>query len=421
MITTAFVFFVSNPTMSYMPLNDEKINEMLHRLIEDIVPSKNEFFKLLKTKKLTIYHGVDPTSPHLHLGHSTNYLLMRVFHQMGHRIIVVVGDFTARIGDPSGRTTERVPLAKEEVRENYKTYKEQAAKILTGDSKNNPIEVKYNSEWLSDLQFEEIVKLASHFTVQQMIARDMFQKRLKEGNPIGVHEFLYPLMQGYDSVVVEADAEIGGSDQLFNMMAGRDLVRDYLNKEKFVITTKLLINPKTKIKLMSKSEGNYIALNDLPKDMYGKVMALPDEVVRDCFNLCTELSNNKIKETMKLSEKDRKVKLAYEIVRMYYGEDLAKKNEEEFNKVFSKKEMPSDLRVVNVPIKRINIIELMTKTGLSSSRGEARRLVEQGGVNKSQDGGKTWEKISGWKNEVDISDNTILRVGKRRFMRITSN
>ena len=399
-----------------MPLNDEKINHFLQRWVEDILPSKEEFFKVIQGKKITIYHGVDPTSPHLHLGHSTNYLLMRVLQRMGHKVVLVIGDFTARIGDPSGRTKERIPLTEDEVKQNYETYRSQCAKILDFDSKDNPVEVRYNSEWLGKLKFEDIIKIASHFTVQQMTVRDMFQKRLKDGNPIGLHEFLYPLMQGYDSVALETDAEIGGNDQLFNMMAGRDLVKDYLNKEKFVITTKLIINPKTGNKLMSKSEGNYVALNDPAPDMYGKVMALPDAVVKDCLNLCTEVSDEEIVQIMKFNERDAKARLAFEIVKMYHGENEAKNAEDEFVRTFSEKKIPSEIDEFKFKGK-ISILDLLVRSGLASSKSEARRLLEQGGVQISKDSEK-WDKITDSKEELDITGETMIKVGKRRFLKI---
>ena len=205
------------------------INELLTRGIKEVIPSKKSLEKaLLEGKRLTVYHGVDPTAPNLHLGHSTNYIFLRKLQKLGHKIVLLIGDFTARIGDPSGRTTGRVPLTPEQISENCKTYKEQAAKILDFESRENPVSVEYNSKWLRNQTLESVLDIASHFTVQQMITREMFQKRIKTESPIGLNEFLYPLMQGYDSVALKADIEVGGNDQLFNMLIGRDLAKAYL-------------------------------------------------------------------------------------------------------------------------------------------------------------------------------------------------
>src|SRR6266403_2544048 len=232
----------------------EKIEEVLTRSIDTVYPSKEVVLKALSSgKPLRIYMGIDPTATYVHLGHSTNYIILKRFHELGHKIIVLIGDFTAMIGDPSDKSAARKKLTKEDVENNLKTFKEQIGKILDFSNKENPIEFRFNSEWLAKLTFEDSVALASHFTVQQMIERDTFEKRLKDQKPLYVHEFFYPLMQGYDSVALEADIEIGGTDQTFNMLAGRTLVKTYKQREKFVISTTLLENPVTGEKLMSKS------------------------------------------------------------------------------------------------------------------------------------------------------------------------
>src|SRR4030042_2490670 len=261
----------------------------LKRWVDKIYPSEKEFLKALETRKLTIYHGVDPTAPDLHLGHSTNYLLLRKFQDLGHKIIILIGDFTAQIGDPTGRISGRKTLTKKQVLKNAETYKAQISKILDFKSKTNPAQLKFNSQWYEKIKFTDLMKLMANFTHGQMIKRNMFQQRLKNGQEINFIEFIYPMLQGYDSVAMNIDAEVGGTDQTFNMMAGRDLLKTYENKEKFVITTKLLENPKTGKKLMSKSEGGYVALNDPPNEMFGKIMALPDEATMPCFELCTEI------------------------------------------------------------------------------------------------------------------------------------
>lgn len=401
---------------SIMPPKKEQINdfrEALERWAEETIPSKESLEKaVFGPSKLTIYHGVDPTAPHLHLGHSTNYLFLKKFQELGHKVVLLIGDFTARIGDPSGRTKERVPLTASAIEENLKTYKEQAGKILDFSSKSNPVKLPRNSKWLGKLKMEELIGVASNFTVQQMLARDMFQKRMREEGPIGLHEFLYPLMQGYDSVALKTDIEVGGSDQLFNMLAGRELVWRYLKKNKFVITTKLLINPKTGNKLMSKSEGEYIALDDPQNVMYGKVMALPDEVIMECFRLCTEVALEDVEKFKKLPPRDLKARLAREIVKMYHSESAAKEAEAEFQKVFVFDKAPSNTPFVQMVGGATSTAQVLIDAGMASSKSEATRLVEQGGVH-IQAPGKEWERAG---VAIDIKDNMVIRVGRRKFV-----
>lgn len=383
--------------------------EFLSRWVEKIYPSKEAFIEALQSKKrLVIYHGVDPTAPHLHLGHSTNLFLLKKLQQMGHKIILLVGDFTAQIGDPTGKDITRRPLAEEQIRENCKTYRQQAAKILDFNSKDNPAELRFNSQWLDKLTSREIVKLASNFTHGQMIKRSMFQKRLKEKKEIHLHEFLYPLFQGYDSVAMDVDGEVGGEDQTFNMLVGRDLMKIYKNKEKLVLTTYLLVNPKTGRKLMSKTES-FIAL-DLPaNEMYGSIMALPDEVVTDCFKLCTEVDLDKVKN---LGPREAKAKLAEAIVSVYYGEKTASLAEKEFDKVFKEKGLPSKIPTILIKERNLGILDLLVKTKLVFSKSEAKRLVEQGGVEIDK-------KIKkDWRERVEIKRGQIIRAGKRRFIKI---
>jgi len=396
----------------------DKIKEALTRYVEKIYPSKGALEKVLRSgKKLTFYHGVDPTGPDLHLGHSTNLLLMHRLQNTGHKIIFLVGSFTARIGDPSDKDATRKPLAKKEIKKNLKTYKEQASRLISF-KKPNPALVKFNSEWLDKLSLEEMFRLAANFTVQQIIERDRFQQRIKAQKPIALHEFLYPLMQGYDSVAMNVDGEIGGTDQTFNMLAGRLLVRKYLGKEKFVITTPLLVNPKTGKKLMSKSEGGYVALNDLPNDMYGKIMALPDETIIPCFELCTEISLQLIKEhkkalqSNKVNPMDLKKKLAFEIVKMYHGVKPAKNAEKEFERVFQKRKSPTKLQSFKASKKAYNIVDLLIEAKLVKSRSEAKRLTEQGGVDI--DG----KPITNYQSPITIKNGMTIRAGKHKFVKI---
>ncbi len=397
-----------------------KIKEILrYRGIEKIYPSKETLKELLESKKrLAIYHGVDPTAPHLHLGHSTNYFLLRDFQKLGHRVVLLIGDFTARIGDPTGRLTARKALTEEEVRDNSKTYQKQVGKFLNFNSSKNPAELRFNSQWLERLTLKEINKLASNFTYQQIIKRNMFKQRLKRKEEIYLHEFLYPLLQGYDSVALNADIEVGGNDQTFNMLVGRDLMKVYKNKEKFVITTKLLVNPKTGKKLMSKSEGSFIALDDSPKEMYGKIMALPDEVIITCFELCTEISLREIDsikkglKSKKLNPRDAKARLAREIVTIYCGAKKAQEAEKEFERIFKTGKKPSKIRNHELRITSCNILDLLVKLRMVPSKAEARRLIQQKGV-------KIDDKIvEDWKKVIKIKDGIVVQVGKRRFIKI---
>jgi len=391
-----------------MPSKDAQIKELLTRGVEETIPSYDALEKKLKEdKKITVYLGIDPTSPQLHLGHSVNLFKLKQFQDLGHKVTVLVGDFTARIGDPSGKTTQRKPLTKKEITNNLKTYKEQISRILN----LRKTTFAQNSKWLDKLRFEEILGIASRFTVQQMLARDMFQNRLKEGNPINLSEFLYPIMQGYDSVALKTDAEIGGSDQLFNMLVGRDLVKGYLDKEKFVITSKLLINPATGAK-MSKTEGNLVALNDAPGEMYAKIMAFPDELIKDCFELCTDIPMDEVGGIMKLPPRDAKARLAKEITTIYHGAEKAQDAEKEFDRMFRQHEAPLEIPEVKLKNKKINLVDLLVELNLVSSKSEARRVIDQKGV--KIDGITKTDK----EKEVVLKDGMVVQVGKRRFVRI---
>ncbi len=395
-----------------------QIEELLTRSIDSIYPTKKSFKDILISgKKLTIYVGIDATADYVHLGHSTNYLLLERLHQLGHKIIVLVGDFTAMIGDPTDKTSARVRLTKKEVLNNLKTFKTQIGKILNFNDKKNPIQFKFNSQWLSKLSFEELAELAANFTVQQMLERDMFEKRIKENKPLYVHEFFYPLMQGYDSVALKVDVEIGGTDQTFNMLAGRTLAKRYLNKEKFVITTTLLTNPVTGEKMMSKSLGTGIGLNESPENMFGKVMTLPDEGMIQVFIDCTRLSIDEIESKQKLLTKGEnprtiKMQLAHEIVKMYHGENLADLAQEKFVKQFSNKELPEEIKEVSIKPGDYITVDLLVKFGFAGSKGEARRLLQQNGVKINQ---KTFNEAS---IKIEKKNNLILQVGKRNFIKI---
>lgn len=406
--------------MAKVNIDLDKIKEVLDdSKIERIYPSKSALEKVLKSeKRLTIYHGIDPTGPQLHLGHSTNYFILRNFQNLGHRVILLIGDFTAMIGDPSDKTATRKSLTREQVLKNAKGYKKQLGKILDFNFKKNPIEIKFNSSWLDKLTFKDLTKLSANFTVFQLLKRDMFQQRIKKGKTIGLHEFLYPIMQGYDSVAMNVDMEIGGNDQMFNMLIGRELMEKVKNKEKFVITTKLLIAPGTDKKIMNKSEGRYIALEDSAKEMYGKTMALPDEVILTCLELCTEASQKEIQEikkglsSKKINPRDAKALLAREIVTIYHSKSAALEAEREFNRVFKEKKTPSQVESYKLGVKNLNILDLLIKTKLAPSKSEAKRLISQGAVKLDN------RVIKDWQKKITPLSGAILRVGKKKFIKL---
>ena len=399
---------------------EQKIKEALSKHIDSIYPSKEALENVLKSgKKLTIYWGIDPTSPHIHLAHATNLFVLRRLQNLGHRIIVLIGDFTARIGDPSGRDKGRIVLNEKDVEKNLKNYKKMVLKILNSQKTL----FKFNSEWWGKMSAADLLALDDLVTHQQIIEREMFQKRITEKNPVSVREMQYPLIQGYDSVALKTDIEIGGTDQLFNMLMGRELEKVLLKKEKFVITTPLLENPNTGRKIMSKSEGNYISMDDKPADMFGKVMALPDEVILICFKLLTDLDEKRLVEIeirVMADENPRDIKadLALEIVKLYNGETKARQAAEEFERVFKKHELPKNIEEVPIPkevsitIKERNIVELLMQLHFTPSRSQARRLVLANAV-------KVDNKVINDPNvRINVVSGMIVQVGKRHFKKI---
>ncbi len=393
--------------------NPEKIDRILERgTIEKILPSKEEFKKkLLSGKRLTFYIGFDPTASNLHLGHAQNFILMEKLRKLGHEVIILFGDFTARIGDPTGKEATRKQLTRKEVLENVKDWKEMIKPLMDFQNKENPVKIKYNHNWLSKLSLEEIIKLATNFTVQQMLERDMFQKRLKEEKPIYLHEFLYPLMQGYDSVAMNVDVEVCGTDQIFNALAGRTLLKKTKKKEKFVVATHLLANPKTGEK-MSKSTGTGVFINTPAKDIYGQVMAQPDEMIKPLFIHTTLLPLKQIKKITKQNPKEAKMRLAYEITKIFHGEEKAKKAKQHFINVFQKNKKPEDIEEYKVKDKEKDIIDLLNNCGLVKSKGEARRLIKQGGIRINN------KKIKKPKTLKIPEEGLILQRGKRKFKKI---
>jgi tyrosyl-tRNA synthetase len=401
--------------MSKTITDEKKIDELLSRSVDTIYPTKEGLRgRLLSGERLRVYMGIDPTNTYAHLGHSTNYIVLKRFHELGHQVTVLIGDFTAMIGDPSDKSAARVRLTKEQVKDNTKTFKEQIGKILDFNNEKNPIEFRFNAEWLSRIDFEMAVDLASNFTVQQMLERDVFERRIKEEKPLYVHEFFYPLMQGYDSVALETDVEVGGTDQTFNMLAGRTLVKRYQKREKFVLTTTLLEDPKTGKKLMSKSEGTGVALDSEPNDMYGKAMALPDSGVIQCFIDCTYLSMeeiNLLKKAEGADPKDLKMKLAREIVSMYHGEKEALKAEEDFIETFQKGGIPEEVEVVKA--KKGDLLQdVIVWAKLVESNSQFNRLIDQKAIKVVGDG-----EVAIDDNKYKIDEPLTIKIGKKRILR----
>ncbi|MBT6069161.1 tyrosine--tRNA ligase [Candidatus Peregrinibacteria bacterium] len=393
----------------------EQVNDILTRGVTNVIVKEELEKLLLSGKRIRLYLGIDPTGSDIHIGHAVPLLKMRRFQELGHEVILLFGGFTAQIGDPSGRTAEREPLTPEQVEKNAEKYTEQASLILDFKGEN-PVKIKNNNDWLSKMNFADVVKLAGNFTVQQMLERDMFQERIKAEKPIGVHEFLYPLMQGYDSVEMEVDLEVAGNDQLFNILAGRTLCEKIKGKAKHCMTFDLLEG--TDGRKMSKTYENHIPLDLEPRDMFGKIMSIKDELIIKYFELATLTPLDEVKEIGKELEKganprDAKVRLAKTIVGFYHDEAAADDAEQAFVNQFAKKEIPDDIEEVSLGADSINLLDTLLEQGLIPSKGEGRRLMEQGGVKVNG------EKVSDPHTTLDLTDKkTLLQVGKRKFLYI---
>jgi len=386
------------------------IGKVLNRGVEGILPSKKGLADLMRKKKIRLYNGIDPTGADLHLGHTLVLRKLKEFQDLGHEVILLVGTFTAQIGDPSDREAPRQPLTPAQIKKNMATYRKQASKIL--DFKK--AKIKYNGDWLAKLTFKDLTGLASHFTVPQLLERDMFQERMKKRKEIWISEFLYPLMQGYDSVAMDVDLEVGATDQTFNMLIGRKLQKIYNKKEKFVLTTPMLAGLDGR--KMSKTYGNAVNLTDSPRDMFGKLMSLKDELITEYFELCTDVPTKKIKSLTQEMKKDPmgvKKQLAYEITKMYHGGKEAIKAQKGFEKVFERREAPKTMPQVKIRKKQFTVDAILVKCKLAQSKSEAQRLIKQGGVRV--DG----EKVTTSHKPLAIRDGMVIKVGKRRFIRIT--
>ena len=365
---------------------------------------------------LRVKLGADPTAPDIHLGHTVVIRKLRAFQELGHTVIFLIGDFTGLIGDPSGKSATRPQLTREEIAANAETYKTQIFKLLDPAQ----TEIRFNSEWMDKLGSDGFVRLASHVTVKQILERDDFAKRLAEERPIALHELLYPLTQAYDSVALSADVELGGTDQKFNLLMGRNLQREYGQEAQVVITTPLLEGTDG-VQKMSKSLGNYIGINETPQEMFGKVMSISDDLMWRYFELCTDLRADEIgrlraaAESGERNPRDIKVELAKLIIKDFHSADDAKHAEEEFNRIFRQKQAPDEVEERIIKAERIALTHLLVELGLAASNAEARRLIEQGGV--SVDGERCTVVNEILLLSPDKSAREI-KVGKRRFFRV---
>ncbi len=391
--------------------------ELLTHNIDSIYPSADAFKQKLDSgKKLTFYIGIDPNIPHVHLGHAIVYKKLEQFRQLGHTVICLVGDFTARIGDPTDKSAARAKLTSEQVQQNAKQYQKQVAKVLNFDDTNNPAQLMFNSEWLGTLTFGDLIELAANFTLQQMIERDMFQVRIKENKPIYLHEFLYPLMQGYDSVAMDVDVEIGGTDQTFNMLIGRELVRVMKNKEKFVITCKFLMGLDGE--KMSKSTGNYVALDDEPFEMYRKIMTIHDDLITHYYDMVFETPAERldaIQQRIAGGENPMVVKkeLAHDLVAWLHDEEKAITAAEQFQNLVQEDNMPEEVPTVRyAELEKNDLVTILYDNNLAASRSDARRLIEQDAVSIN---GK---KITDTGFVLTAEQDTIIKVGKAKWLKM---
>lgn len=396
--------------------NKTEIKEILERGAVDVIERAHLEEALVSGKELRIKFGIDPTSRDLHLGHAVVLRKLKQFQDFGHKIVLIIGDFTGMIGDPTGKSKTRSQLTAEQVHENMEGYLAQAFKIID----MTKTEVRHNSEWLSELKGEKLFKLLSMVSVNQVLERDVFAKRIKEEKPIFVHELLYPIMQAYDSVVIEADLELGGTDQTFNILMGRTLMEKFGMAPQDVLTVPLLEGTDGKEK-MSKSLGNYIGITDAPNDMFGKIMSIPDSLIVKYFLLCTNVGGDEVKDietklkSDEFNPRDAKAKLAREIVKIYHSEKEALSAEEEFNRVFKSKELPEEISEVKIKEKAIDIVSLLVVLKLAPSKARARSLVIQGGVKVA---GK---KVTDPKEVLQITeDGMVVQAGKRNFVRVSN-
>lgn len=405
-------------------LSQEQQSEVKRQLtvykngVHEIIPEAELRQKLVKSiatgVPLKIKLGLDPTAPDVHLGHSVVLNKLRQFQENGHIIQLIIGDFTGKIGDPTGKSVARKQLTDEEVKRNAQTYFEQFGKVLDKEK----VELHYNSKWLSSLNLEDVIHLSSKITVARLIERNDFSNRLSTGKPVSLHEFFYPLMQGYDSVALESDVELGGTDQQFNVLMGRHLQEHY-NQEKQVVILLPLLEGLDGVDKMSKSKHNYIGIDEDPNQMFGKTMSIPDELIIKYFNLITDLSLDEKAEIEKeliqgtLHPRDAKIRLGKTIVSMYHGVEAAELAENNFKEIFQKGALPDDIPEIQwTGESRVPIIDLLVELNMQGSKSEARRMIQNGGIRINS------EKVLDMQLEVEIEDGLIVQVGKRKYKKL---
>ena len=396
--------------------------EVLKQGVSDLISEEDLKEKLKEAAKedrpLRVKLGLDPTAPDIHLGHTVVLKKLKQFQDLGHEVYLIIGDFTGRIGDPSGKSKTRKQLTKEQIEENARTYEKQFSKILDEDK----TKLVFNSSWLGDMDFADVIKLSSKYTVARMLERDDFHNRYQANKPISIHEFFYPLMQGYDSVAIEADVELGGTDQRFNLLVGRNLQKEYGQKPQVLVMMPILEGLDGTEK-MSKSLDNYIGVEDKPSEMYGKVMSIPDDLIVRYYELVTNVDVDKVKEIKEDIEVNNvnpmqyKKDLAYIIVKEYHGEDKAKEAAQEFENVFSKGGLPEDIPEIEISEDQLEdgklwIVKIVAATGMVDSNSEARRMIKQGAVTIDD---KKYEKIN---LDLEVKDGMIVQIGKRRYAKL---
>lgn len=396
-----------------MKLNPEKQLKIIRSLAAEIISEEELLRKLKKKKRLRIKLGIDPSGPEIHLGFSVVLRKLRQFQDLGHTAVMVIGGFTGMIGDPSGVSKTRPKMTRAQITKNMTKYKEQIFRIL------DPTKTEFtnNSKWLGALTMYDFIELASKYTIARILERDDFDQRLKQGQPVYVHEILYPLCQGYDSVAIKADVELGGTDQKFNLLVGRELMREFKMEPQVVLMLPILEGTDG-VRKMSKSFKNYIGITESPKNIFGKLMSIPDDLIIKYFELTTDTFPHKVDEYRRalaqksVNPRDVKFELAKTVVRMYYSAKHAQKAAAGFDKVFSKKQLPKDIKEVTVVKKTIPIIDLLVETKLLPSRGEAKRKIKEGAIDI--DG----KRIKDIKHSVNLKKPVIVRVGKHRFLKV---
>lgn len=394
-------------------MEPEKQFELLKINTAEIISAEELLKKLKRRKPLRVKLGIDPSAPEIHLGISVQLRKLKQFQELGHTVVLVVGDFTGMIGDPSGVSKTRPKLTREQVKKNMAKYKEQIFKIL--DPRRT--EFTYNSKWLGALSIYDFIEIASKYTVARILERDDFSTRLKEGIPVYMHEIMYPLFQAYDSVAIKADIELGGTDQKFNLLVGRELMKEF-NMEPQVVMTMPILEGIDGVRKMSKSYGNYIGITEQAKEMFGKIMSIPDELIIKYFELTTDTFPHKLEEYRKglkdgsINPRDAKFDLAKTIVRMYHSAQVAEDAANEFEKVFSKKELPTELKEFKLGSEEMNIIDLLVKTNLMPSRAEAKRKIKEGAIDID---GKTIKDIN---YIVKLNKPIVVKAGKHKFLKV---